>query len=214
MFIFSYMLAEYMSRVQEVALRVLELMAEGLGMKDTNAFSRMVQRDGSDVLLRVNHYPLAMRHEAAAGGAVGFGEHTDTQIISVLRSNSASGLQIALRDGSWVPVEPDPASFFVNVGDSMQVLTNGRYRSVRHRVVAGAGAGERARLCMIYFGAPAPSERIAPVPELIGDGEASHYRSFTWREYKAAAYRSRLADRRLDGFQLDAQGSPDPDDEP
>ena len=57
-------------------------------------------------------------------------------------------------------------------------------------------------------------ERIAPVPELIGDGEASRYRSFTWREYKAAAYRSRLADRRLDGFQLDAQGSPDPDDEP
>ena len=203
------MLAEYVSRVQEVALRVLELMAEGLGMKDTNAFSRMVQRDGSDVLLRVNHYPLAMRHQAAAGGAVGFGEHTDPQIISVLRSNSASGLQIALRDGSWVPVEPDPASFFVNVGDSMQVLTNGRYRSVRHRVVAGAGAGERARLSMIYFGAPAPSERIAPVPERIGDGEASHYRSFTWREYKAAAYRSRLADRRLDGFQLDAQGSPD-----
>ena len=132
-FIFSYMLAEYMSRVQEVALRVLELMAEGLGMEDTNVFSRMVQRDGSDVLLRVNHYPLAMRHQAAAGGAVGFGEHTDPQIISVLRSNSASGLQIALRDGSWVPVEPDPASFFVNVGDSMQVLTNGRYRSVRHR---------------------------------------------------------------------------------
>ena len=90
-FIFSYMLAEYMSRVQEVALRVLELMAEGMGMEDTNVFSRMVQRDGSDVL------------------------------ISVLRSNSASGLQIALRDGSWVPVEPDPASFFVNVGDTLQV---------------------------------------------------------------------------------------------
>ncbi|OEL19316.1 Gibberellin 2-beta-dioxygenase [Dichanthelium oligosanthes] len=208
--VLCYMLAEYMSRVQKVALRVLELMAEGLGMSDTNVFSRMVQRDGSDVLLRVNHYPVAMRQPAGGGrGAVGFGEHTDPQIIAVLRSNSASGLQIALRDGSWVPVEPDPESFFVNVGDSMQVLTNGRYRSVRHRVVVEAGEWARARLSMIYFGAPAPSERIAPVPELIGKGEASRYRSFTWREYKAAAYKSRLADRRLDGFQLDAQGSPD-----
>ena len=120
-FIFSYMLAEYMSRVQEVALRVLELMAEGMGMEDTNVFSRMVQRDGSDVLLRVNHYPLAMRHQAAAGGAVGFGEHTDPQIISVLRSNGTSGLEIALRGGAWASVPPDGDAFFVNVGDTLQV---------------------------------------------------------------------------------------------
>ncbi|PVH38252.1 hypothetical protein PAHAL_5G211200 [Panicum hallii] len=54
----------------------------------------------------------------------------------------------------------------------------------------GGGGGERARLSAIYFGAPAPAERIMSVPELIGDGEASRYRSFTWREYKAAAYGS------------------------
>jgi hypothetical protein len=82
--------------------------------------------------------------EPAGGGAVGFGEHTDPQIISVLRFNSTSGrLLIALRDGRWIPVEPDPESFFVNVGDSVQVQRCW-YRSVRHRVMAEQGMGSSA----------------------------------------------------------------------
>ncbi|XP_058099505.1 gibberellin 2-beta-dioxygenase 1-like [Magnolia sinica] len=50
----------------------------------------------------------------------GFGERTDPQIISVLRSNNTSGLQISLSDGSWVLVPPDHNSFVI-VGDSLQV---------------------------------------------------------------------------------------------
>jgi gibberellin 2-oxidase len=190
--------------VQKVAGRVLELMAEGLGMQDTDVFRGMVHRDGSDELLRVNHYPPSLRLEAkAVGGTItGFGEHTDPQIMSLLRSNAVPGLQIALRDGSWLPVAPDAESVFVNVGDAMQVLTNGRYRSVRHRVVAEAGEEVRSRLSMIYFGGPAPAERIVPVAGLMGALEASLYRSFTWGEYKTAAYKTKLATCRLEPFQL------------
>ncbi|KAK3161541.1 hypothetical protein QOZ80_1BG0078400 [Eleusine coracana subsp. coracana] len=190
--------AEYAGRVQVVSDRVLRLVAQGLGMRDTAAFSRMVRRDGgSDELLRVNHYP------PAAMQATGFGEHTDPQIISVLRSNSVPGLQVALRDGSrWIPIQPDPDALFVIVGDTMQVMTNGRYRSARHRVVVASEASgkKRARLSMIYFAGPAPWERIAPVAELMREGEASLYRSFTWGEYKAAACKTRLRDTRLDRF--------------
>ncbi|KAK3165042.1 hypothetical protein QOZ80_1AG0028220 [Eleusine coracana subsp. coracana] len=189
--------AEYAERVREVADRVLRLVAQGLGMRDTAAFSRMVRRDGSDELLRVNNYPPEARAKTT-----GFGEHTDPQIISVLRSNSVPGLQVALRDGScWLPVQPDPDALFVIVGDTMQVMTNGRYRSARHRVVvASEASGKRARLSMIYFAGPAPWERIAPVSELVREGEASLYRSFTWGEYKAAACKTRLRDPRLDRF--------------
>jgi gibberellin 2-oxidase len=79
-------------------------------MQDTGVFRGMVHKDGSDELLRVNHYPPSLRPEAAGGGSTGFGEHTDPQIMSLLRSNSVPGLQIALQDGSWPsPSRPTPS---------------------------------------------------------------------------------------------------------
>ncbi|KAJ6728224.1 2-OXOGLUTARATE (2OG) AND FE(II)-DEPENDENT OXYGENASE SUPERFAMILY PROTEIN-RELATED [Salix koriyanagi] len=124
---------------------------------------------------------------------IGFGEHTDPQIISVLRSNNTSGLQISLNDGSWLSVPPDLSSFFINVGDSLQVMTNGRFKSVRHRVLANS---MKARVSMIYFGGPPLGEKIAPLPSLMR-GKESLYREFTWFEYKRSAYSSRLADNKL-----------------
>ncbi|KAM0828026.1 hypothetical protein ACQ4PT_067813 [Festuca glaucescens] len=191
-------LEEYTVALREVGGRVLELMAEGLGL-DRSALRRMVVDEGagSDEMVRVNHYPAC----PLASGVTGFGEHTDPQIISVLRSNRTGGLQIMLRDGRWVPVAPDPGSLFVNVGDSLQVLTNGRFRSVKHRVVAPE-ARKDSRLSVIYFGGPAATQRIAPLPELMRDGEQSLYREFTWGEYKKAAYKTRLGDHRLGPFEL------------
>ncbi|XP_062179590.1 gibberellin 2-beta-dioxygenase 3-like [Phragmites australis] len=194
-------LEEYTAALREVGGRVLELMEEELGL-DRELLRRMVVgREGSDEMVRVNYYPPC---PPAPGdcGVTGFGEHTDPQIISVLRSNCTAGLQIKLRDGRWAPVPPDPESFFVNVGDSLQVLTNGRFRSVKHRVVAPEGT--QSRLSVIYFGGPAPSQRIGPLPQVMRDGEQSLYREFTWGEYKRAAYKTRLGDHRLGPFELRA----------
>lgn len=88
------------------------------------------------------------------------------------------------------------ASFCV----SMQVMTNGRFRSVRHRVLLGNST--EPRVSMIYFGGPPPGEKLAPLPVLMADGERSLYREFTWAEYKKAAYNTRLADNRLGLFEL------------
>ncbi|KAG8068033.1 hypothetical protein GUJ93_ZPchr0005g14550 [Zizania palustris] len=124
-------------------------------------------------------------------------------IASILHSNSTAGLQVALHDGGhWVSVPPDPSAFFVIVGDSLQVLTNGRLRSVKHRVVVANRL--KSRLSMIYFGGPPVEQRIAPLRQLLGrDGEHSEqsmYEEFTWGDYKKAAYRTRLADNRLAPF--------------
>ena len=113
---------EYTAAVREVGARVLELIAEGLGVDRALLRSMVVGREGGDELVRVNHYPPCPLRAPGDCGVTGFGEHTDPQIISVLRSNCTAGLQIKLRDGRWVPVPPDPESFFVNVGDSLQVL--------------------------------------------------------------------------------------------
>ncbi|XBJ20410.1 hypothetical protein VPH35_011245 [Triticum aestivum] len=190
----SVAVSEYTDAVREVGARVLELMAEGLGVavEHRGVLRRMVAAgaDGeADEMVRVNHYP-ACPLAAGQRGVTGFGEHTDPQIISIM-----------LPDGCWVPVAPDPDSLFVNVGDSLQVLTNGRFRSVKHRVLAPA-EGKHPRLSVIYFGGPAGAQRIAPLPELMREGEQSLYREFTWAEYKKAAYKSLLDDHRLSPFEL------------
>jgi len=78
-----------------------------------------------------------------------------------------------------------------------QVMTNGRFKSVKHRVLADS---RMSRLSMIYFGGPSLEEKIGPLPSLVSKEEQNIYRELTWREYKNAAYKSRLSDHRITLF--------------
>ncbi|XVF27325.1 hypothetical protein REPUB_Repub14bG0097400 [Reevesia pubescens] len=197
--IFRSVVNDYIQAVKRMTYEVLELMADGLKLEPRNVLSRMLRDEKSDSCFRLNHYPPCPELQALSGrNLIGFGEHTDPQIISVLRSNNTSGLQICLRDGTWVSVPPDQTSFFINVGDALQVMTNGRLRSVKHRVLTDS---LNSRVSMIYFGGPPLSEKIAPLPSLVAKGEESLYKEFTWWEYKTSAYKSRLADYRLGLFE-------------
>ncbi|CAA0832324.1 Gibberellin 2-beta-dioxygenase 2 [Striga hermonthica] len=182
-------LNEYVAVVRSMTCTILEMVAEELGMETRDTLSRMVRNEDSDSCFRVNHYPSCPDHFQ---GLIGFGEHTDPHIMSVLRSNDTSGFQILLNDGSWVDVPPDPTTFF------FIVMTNGRLKSVKHRVVA---AGLGSRLSMIFFGGPPESEKIAPLRSVMEDGEESLYKEFTWAEYMASAYKTRLGDNRLSHFE-------------
>ncbi|KAE8703356.1 Gibberellin 2-beta-dioxygenase 1 [Hibiscus syriacus] len=199
---FRLALGNYMKSVKKMACEILEVMADGLKIQPRNVLSKLLMDEESDSVFRVNHYPPCPQvqplNENDNGDVIGFGEHTDPQIISVLRSNNTSGLQISLRDGSWISVPPDQNSFFINVGDSLQVMTNGRFKSVKHRVVTNS---VKSRLSMIYFGGPPLSEKIAPLPCLMRGEQQSLYKEFTWFEYKKSAYNSRLADNRLIHFE-------------
>ncbi|ESQ33873.1 hypothetical protein EUTSA_v10008120mg [Eutrema salsugineum] len=195
--IFREAVEEYMKEVKEVSCKLLEMMAEELGIEPRDSLSKMVRDEKSDSCLRLNHYPTA-EEEAEKMVKVGFGEHTDPQIISLLRSNNTAGLQICVKDGSWVAVPPDHSSFFINVGDALQVMTNGRFKSVKHRVLADT---RRSRVSMIYFGGPPLSEKIAPLQCLVPKKEDWLYKEFTWSQYKSSAYKSKLGDYRLGLFE-------------
>ncbi|WCJ27403.1 gibberellin 2-oxidase [Euphorbia peplus] len=199
--IFRSVLEDYIMEVKRMTCQVLEMMADGLGIEPRNVLSKLVKDEKSDSCFRLNYYPPCpeMELEALSGrNVIGFGEHTDPQIISVLRSNNTSGLQICLRDGTWVSVPPDHSSFFINVGDALQVMTNGRFRSVKHRVMAEK---RKSRISMIYFGGPPLNHNIEALTSLLKEGEESLYEHFTWFEYKKSAYRSKLADHRLGLFE-------------
>jgi len=127
----------YTEGVRELACEILELMAEGLGVPDRWFLSRLIREVDSDSVLRFNHYPPILNKDCKDKDKspshnhtkVGFGEHSDPQILTILRSNDVCGLQISLQDGVWNPVAPDPSAFCVNVGDLLQVYVFLSYTS-------------------------------------------------------------------------------------
>lgn len=132
---------EYVGAVRQLACEILEMLGEGLGLRDKWTFSRLLQDNESDSLIRLNHYPAYYNNGSSEerrscnkdigkgiNNRIGFGEHSDPQMLSILRSNDVEGLQIlSSTDGNvWIPVAPDPSAFFVNVGDTLEVSISGR----------------------------------------------------------------------------------------
>ncbi|XP_010516601.1 PREDICTED: gibberellin 2-beta-dioxygenase 3-like [Camelina sativa] len=195
--VFREMVEEYMKGMRGMTSKVLEMVEEELKIEPKERLSKLVKVKESDSCLRMNHYPE--KEETPTKEEIGFGEHTDPQLISLLRSNDTEGLQICVKDGTtWVDVPPDHSSFFVIVGDTLQVMTNGRFKSVKHRVVTNT---KRSRLSMIYFAGPPLSEEIAPLSCLVPNKDEWRYREFTWAQYKSSAYKTKLGEYRLGLFE-------------
>ena len=73
---------------------------------------------------------------SAAEQLWGTGEHTDYGTVTVLLQDGVGGLQAKTRDGEWVDVPPVPGSLVVNLGDMLEIWTNGVFKAPPHRVKA------------------------------------------------------------------------------
>ncbi|MFT3956082.1 MAG: 2-oxoglutarate and iron-dependent oxygenase domain-containing protein [Piscinibacter sp.] len=119
------------------------------------------------ILLRLFNYPS---RPVPPGGAArwGVGEHTDYGLLTLLWQDGVGGLQVkAGRDGGageseWIDAPPRPGSFVVNVGDMLDRMTGGRYRSVPHRVAINTSGTDR--LSIPFFFDPDFDTRVQPVP--------------------------------------------------
>ena len=149
--------------MERAGLRVLSAIALDLGL-EAGFFAGVV--DHGDSILRALHYPPIDPNDLPAVRAEA---HEDISLITLLVGATASGLEILTRDGSWLPVEAEPGTLVVNVGDMMQRLTNRLYPSTTHRVVNPSGeAAGRSRYSMPFFLAPNMDYLIETLPGCIG----------------------------------------------
>jgi isopenicillin N synthase-like dioxygenase len=136
--------------------RVMALLAEGLGLEG-DWFARHLTGDPT-ILFRIFHYPPRVDTDGA--GDWGVAEHTDYGLLTLLLQDDAGGLQVRT-GGEWVDVPPVPAALVCNLGDMLERLTGGRYRSTPHRVVSPRGSG---RLSCPFFFDPSWDVRVQPLP--------------------------------------------------
>ncbi|KAF8008349.1 hypothetical protein BT93_K2122 [Corymbia citriodora subsp. variegata] len=126
--------------------------------------------------MAVNFYPPCPEPELTYG----LPGHTDPNALTILLQDlHVAGLQV-LKDGKWVAIDPHPNAFVINIGDQLQALSNGRYKSVWHRAIVNA---DKPRMTIASFLCPSDNALISSPVSLLDNGRGPIYRDFTYAEY-------------------------------
>ncbi|KAK9288424.1 hypothetical protein L1049_016881 [Liquidambar formosana] len=156
-------MAEYRSELKKLAVKVMEVMDENLGLAKgyiKRAFNGGEDQDTAFFGTKVSHYPPCPHPDRVTG----LRAHTDAGGVFLLfQDDEVSGLQI-LKDGQWIDVQPLPNSIVINTGDQIEVLSNGKYKSAWQRVLTKTN-GNRRSIASFYN--PSLKATIAPAPQLV-----------------------------------------------
>jgi isopenicillin N synthase-like dioxygenase len=145
----------YMSRMTLVGQAILLGFAISLGLHPS-WFADNLTADPL-TLFRIFRYPAPDR---VAPRQWGVGEHTDYGLLTIVGQDRSGGLQVKTVDG-WIDVRPGPGQIVCNIGDMLERLTGGRYRSTPHRV---DNIGSDDRLSFPFFLDPSWGARVERLP--------------------------------------------------
>ncbi|XP_028752523.1 1-aminocyclopropane-1-carboxylate oxidase homolog 12-like [Neltuma alba] len=167
-------LIDYNERTLPVKDLLLELLSEGLGLS-RGKFKELTF--GEAVTLSGHYYPYCPQPDLT----IGFRSHTDPGILTLLLQDSMGGLQVKYKEG-WVDVKPVREALVVNIGDLLQIISNEKYKSVDHRVLASNR--REARVSIATFFNPGAAENVyGPLEELTSAGDPPRYRRVTYKDY-------------------------------
>jgi len=150
----------YIGALTRVGHALMEGIARSLDLEATYFADRYTAEPL--ILFRIFNYPS---RPAPAGPDVqwGVGEHSDYGLLTMLWQDDVGGLQVKTREG-WVEAPPRPGTFVCNIGDMLDRMTGGLYRSTPHRVALNATG--RDRLSMPFFFDPHFEARVRPIDGL------------------------------------------------
>lgn len=133
----------YISAMTSLGHALMEGIALSLGLNEIY-FAERYTRDPL-ILFRIFNYPADPA--ISEGQGWGVGEHTDYGLLTILKQDRTGGLQVRSRSG-WIDAPPIRGSFVCNIGDMLDRMTGGLYRSTAHRVKSPV---ERDRLSFPFF---------------------------------------------------------------
>ncbi|KAK9056405.1 hypothetical protein SSX86_027496 [Deinandra increscens subsp. villosa] len=177
---------DFAHHLQNLAESLLEIFCENLGLEDKGylkkAFYGPKQQAGAPTFgTKVSNYPPCPKPDLVKG----LRAHTDAGgVILLFQDDKVSGLQVLNQDGRWVDVPPMRHSIVINLGDQLEVITNGRYKSVMHRVLAQT---DGTRMSIASFYNPASDALIYPAPQLLmlskNNTSTTTYPKFVFEDY-------------------------------
>ncbi|CAN1256889.1 S-norcoclaurine synthase 1 [Linum perenne] len=82
-----------------------------------------------------------------------------------------------------------PCAFIVNVGDMIEIMSNGEYKSIEHRAMVNP---DKERVSIATFHGLNMKYLVRPIPELINEKKQAKYQSISREEYLKIVLSSKL----------------------
>ncbi|KAL2931681.1 F6'H1: Feruloyl CoA ortho-hydroxylase 1 [Bienertia sinuspersici] len=167
---------DYLKSTENVIRNLFKILMKGLDIHEIDE-EKESQLMGS-MRINLNYYPKCPNPELTFG----FSHHTDISTLTILLQDDVGGLYVRRLDDdeSWIHVPPMDGALVVNIGDSLQILSNGKYKSVEHLVIAN---GTTSRVSVATFVNPSPNVTIAPFQEIIDKGDKPIYKKVLFLDY-------------------------------
>ncbi|CAJ1974767.1 unnamed protein product [Sphenostylis stenocarpa] len=164
---------EYAKEVRRVAEKVFTCLSLGLGLEG-HVMKEGAGGDELEYMLKINFYPPCPRPDLA----LGLTPHADFS-LTVLMPNEVPGLQI-LKDDIWIRANYIPNALIIIIGDQIQILSNGRYKSVTHRTTVDK---ERTRISWPVFVEPPGEWVVGPLSQLVTEDNPPKYKAKKFKDY-------------------------------
>ncbi|XWS15904.1 hypothetical protein CRYUN_Cryun34aG0042500 [Craigia yunnanensis] len=163
----------YFLELQKLATKLFRLIAKALkiDVKEMIEFF-----DDGMQSVRMTYYPPCPKPEVV----MGITPHSDTTLLTILHQvNGVDGLQIK-KDGVWFPVSFHPDALVINVGDILEIFSNGVYHSIEHRAVPNS---EKERISVAFFINPKFEAEVGPSPSLTNPKNPPLFKRVVMEQY-------------------------------
>ncbi|CAL5037120.1 unnamed protein product [Urochloa decumbens] len=178
---FRGLLHEYTASCKRVKDGILRAMARLLELGEDDGILNQFGDKGT-TYARFNYYPACPRPDLV----LGIRPHSDVCVLTLLLMDEhVAGLQV-LRDGTWYRVPPvRDHTLLVNVGVSLEIMSNGVFWGPVHRVVTNS---EKERTSLAMFYSTDLEKEVEPIAELLGEKQPARYRKIKFRNFVAEHY--------------------------